>query len=97
MRSAWAIAAKEFRAYWTSPIAYAVVSIYLVITGTMFFGELFLVSFLLDFLVVTCLVFGILPPSPPVVVFLLIKMRMKGLPVLGSCIATSSTRSSIGL
>jgi len=40
MRSLLLVARREFRAYWSSPIAYAVLSIYLVLSGLFFFGEL---------------------------------------------------------
>ena len=40
MRSLWLIARREFAAYWTSPVAYVVFAVFLIITGLFFFGSL---------------------------------------------------------
>lgn len=40
MRSFLLVARREFAAYWTSPIAYVVISMYLILSGIFFFGEL---------------------------------------------------------
>ncbi len=44
MRNALAIARRELRAYFDAPVAYIVVVAYLVVTGWMFFSQLFLVG-----------------------------------------------------
>ena len=40
MRSVWLVARREFAAYWTTPVAYVVVAMYLFVSGLFFFGEL---------------------------------------------------------
>jgi len=40
MRSLLLVWSREFRAYWTSPVAYVVLSVFLVLSGTFFFGQL---------------------------------------------------------
>ncbi len=40
MRSLWLVARREFRAYWTSPVAYVVAAVFLVLSGIFFFGQL---------------------------------------------------------
>lgn len=40
MRSLGLIYRREFLAYWTSPVAYAVLSVFLVLSGIFFFGQL---------------------------------------------------------
>ncbi len=42
MRQAWFIFKREFRAYFVSPVAYIVISIFLLITGWFFFATFFL-------------------------------------------------------
>lgn len=39
MRSFWILARREFTAYWTSPIAYVVLAMFLVLCGFFFFAE----------------------------------------------------------
>jgi ABC-2 type transport system permease protein len=38
--SFWLVARREFAAYWTSPVAYTVLVIFLVLSGAFFFGQL---------------------------------------------------------
>ncbi|HOI44406.1 MAG TPA: ABC transporter permease subunit, partial [Candidatus Aminicenantes bacterium] len=38
MKNIWAIAKKELRTYFTSPIAYAVITVFLVLTGFFFYS-----------------------------------------------------------
>ena len=40
MRSVGWVARREFRSYWTSPVAYVVFSVFLVLSGIFFFGQL---------------------------------------------------------
>lgn len=40
MRSLLLVARREFVAYWTSPVAYAVIGIFLLLSGIFFFGQL---------------------------------------------------------
>jgi len=40
MRSLWLVARREFRAYWTSPVAYVVLAVFLVLAGVFYFSEL---------------------------------------------------------
>ncbi len=40
MRSLYLITRREFIAYWTSPVAYAVMTVFLVLSGIFFFGQL---------------------------------------------------------
>jgi ABC-2 type transport system permease protein len=40
MRSLWLVWRREFIAYWTSPVAYAVLTVFLVLSGIFFFGQL---------------------------------------------------------
>jgi ABC-2 type transport system permease protein len=40
MRSFLLVARREFTAYWTSPVAYAVLAIFLVLSGVFYFGQL---------------------------------------------------------
>ncbi|NNF06709.1 MAG: ABC transporter permease subunit [Candidatus Eisenbacteria bacterium] len=39
MRSVWLIFQREFQAYWTSPVAYVVLAMFLILSGFFFFGE----------------------------------------------------------
>ena len=41
MHNIWTIARRDFRTYFTSPIAYIVIASFLVIMGWMFFWNLF--------------------------------------------------------
>lgn len=40
VRSLGLIAKREFTAYWTSPVAYAVIAVFLILSGVFFFGQL---------------------------------------------------------
>jgi len=40
VRSLFLVARREFAAYWTSPVAYVVIAVYLILSGIFFFGEL---------------------------------------------------------
>ena len=40
MRSVYLVARREFLAYWTSPVAYVVLAVFLVLSGFFFFGQL---------------------------------------------------------
>jgi ABC-2 type transport system permease protein len=42
MRNTWAIAKRELGAYFNSPIAYIVITVFLIISGYLFFSQLFL-------------------------------------------------------
>ena len=41
MRSLFLIFRREFTAYWTSPVAYAVLTVFLLLSGIFFFGQLY--------------------------------------------------------
>lgn len=41
MRSLGLVFAREFRAYWTSPVAYVVLAVFLFLSGIFYFGQLF--------------------------------------------------------
>jgi gliding motility-associated transport system permease protein len=40
VRSLWLVARREFEAYWTSPVAYVVLAVFLLLSGVFFFGQL---------------------------------------------------------
>lgn len=40
MRSLWLVFRREFTAYWVSPVAYAVLAVFLLLSGIFFFGQL---------------------------------------------------------